>query len=171
MGDLTWRTIRIAVLLLIVIGLSTRNVGTWNRGMAAEPADPVPEFHLVTMDGSSVGKASLNGKPALLMFWAPWCRVCQQELPVLGKFYQEDRPSQLQVLSIGFADSQDNIEEFIHAHPDTFVFPTAYDEDNVVAKNFRIRATPTFVLLNGKGQIQLVHQGGGIMLTQNTERF
>lgn len=97
--------------------------------------------------------------------------MCQQELPVLGKFYQEDRPSQLQVLSIGFADSQDNIEEFIHAHPDTFVFPTAYDEDNVVAKNFRIRATPTFVLLNGKGQIQLVHQGVGIMFNSEYRAF
>ena len=48
------------------------------------------------------------------------------------------------------------------SHPETFVFPTAYDEENWVSRAFQVTATPTFVLLDSSGNILLVHRGGGV---------
>ncbi len=96
------------------------------------------------------------------MFWAPWCPVCQKELPILGRFYQQEKPTQLQVIAIGFADRRENVEAYVKTHPELFVFPTAYDEENWVSQAFRVTATPTFVLLDSSGTILLVHRGGGI---------
>jgi thiol-disulfide isomerase/thioredoxin len=62
---------------------------------ATQAVSPVPPFELVTFEGESYSNESLKGRPALLVFWAPWCKVCQKDLPVMGEFYQRERPAQL----------------------------------------------------------------------------
>ena len=134
---------------------------------SALPATPAistaPAFEVVTFTGESYSTESLKGRPALLVFRAPWCKVCQRDLPLLGAFYQRERPGQLHVISIGFADTRTNIAQFIKERPGTFVFPSAYDEDRWVAQTFKINATPTYVLLDAQGNILLVHRGGGLL--------
>jgi thiol-disulfide isomerase/thioredoxin len=107
----------------------------------------------------------------LLVFWAPWCKVCQRELPLLREFYEQDRPAQLRVVSIGFADTRTNVEHFVKGRSDTFVFPTAYDEERWVAQAFKVNATPTYVLLSAQGNIVLVHRGGGILQNVQFREF
>ena len=63
---------------------------------------PAPGFELITLGGETYSKDSLKGQPVLLVFWAPWCKVCQRELPVLSQFSIKDKPGQLRVISIGF---------------------------------------------------------------------
>jgi thiol-disulfide isomerase/thioredoxin len=157
------RSTQLALLVLAVTGLSFT---TW-AGQAAEAAvetavSAAPSFDLVTLTGEAYSKESLKGRPALLMFWAPWCPVCRKELPILGRFYQQEKPAQLQVISIGFADRRGNVEAYVKSHPETFVFPTAFDEENWVSQAFKVTATPTFVLMDSSGNILLVHRGGGI---------
>ena len=138
----------------------------------SEAADStVPSFELVTFGGEVYSDKSLPGQPTLLMFWAPWCNVCQRELPLLEQFYRESRPAQLRMLSIGFADSRTNVEAFVKARPNVFVFPTAYDEDRWVANAFKINATPTYVLVDARGNVVLVHRGGGLLLSVQFREF
>lgn len=142
-----------------------------STGKAAPATVPAPDFHLTTTDGATVNKTTLKGKPVLMMFWAPWCHVCRDELPILAKFVQKDKPAQLEVLAVAFADTRTNVEEYIRTHRETFVFPTAYDEDNIVAADYGMRATPTFVVLNDEGNIELVHQGGAITFNPQYRQF
>jgi len=130
---------------------------------AAATSSTAPAFELVTFGGESYSNESLKGRPALLVFWAPWCKVCQRDLPLLWEFYQREKPSQLRVVSIGFADTRTNVALFVQERSRTFVFPSAYDEDRWVAQAFKVNATPTYVLLDAKGSIVLVHRGGGIL--------
>jgi len=122
-----------------------------------------PAFDLVTLGGEAYSNKSLKGQPALLMFWAPWCNVCQRELPLMAQFHVKEKPAQLRLISIAFADRRHNVEEYVHSHQSTFVFPTAYDVDDDVSQAFKITATPTFVLLDAQGNIALVHRGGGLL--------
>jgi thiol-disulfide isomerase/thioredoxin len=140
------------------------------EAMAALEGAPGPAFEVVTFAGEAYSKDSLKGKPALLIFWASWCPVCQKELPVLGRFYAKDRPAQLRVLSIGFSDLRGNIERYVKAHPEV-VFPTAFDIDNDVAQAFKITATPTLVLLDAQGSIVLVHRGAGVLENPRFREF
>ena len=136
---------------------------------AAEVA--APEFSVGTLTGDTYTSAMLKGQPTLLAFWAPWCKVCQRELPALAEFSQQDKPSTLRIFSIGFADSRGNVEDFVKARRATFVFPTAYDEGNQIARSYRINATPTFVLVNDQGYVVLVHRGGGLLQNVQFREF
>jgi thiol-disulfide isomerase/thioredoxin len=153
-------------LLCLVVALDTATIGSGgDRGEASAEAtsSAAPSFELVTLAGETYSKESLKGRPALLVFWAPWCKVCQRELPMLAQFYAKEKPSQLTMISIGFADFRGNVEDYVKSHQTTFVFPTAFDEENWVSQAFRVNATPTYVLLDSQGSIILVHRGAGIL--------
>ncbi|MGZ8382697.1 MAG: TlpA family protein disulfide reductase [Nitrospira sp.] len=140
-------------------------------GWGGSTLTPSPEFELVTSTGDVISNATLRSRPALLVFWAPWCNVCRKELPEIANFYRRDKPEQLRVLSIGFADLRSNVETFVKARPEVFVFPTAYDEDRWVTQAFKVRVTPTYVLLDADGQVALTHFGGGLLQNEQFQAF
>jgi thiol-disulfide isomerase/thioredoxin len=167
-----WRpwltTIRGGVIGFIMVSLSLL-FGVL-PGIAA-PSVPAPEFQLRAFDGQTYSKTSLQGRPTLLVFWAPWCRYCQMELPILAKFYQGNKPEPLQVLTIAFSDTRAHVEEYVTSNPATFVFPTAYDQDNAVAQAFGVNATPTFVVMDAQGKMILAHRGAGINRNPQYQEF
>jgi thiol-disulfide isomerase/thioredoxin len=130
-----------------------------------------PDFTVTTLDGKRITKASLQGKPALLMFWASWCGTCQHELPNVKALYEQHKAKGLQAVAIGFQDDEANIRGYVKAHQNTFIFPAAYDTGNQVSTLFRARGTPTFVLLDAQGRIALVHTGGGVLQNPAFQQF
>jgi thiol-disulfide isomerase/thioredoxin len=152
---------------MMVAGVLLACVWLMQAGTAAAGVVQAPDFNIVTLTGDRLTKDSLQGRPALLIFWAPWCRFCQKELPVLSRFVKAEKPAALRVLSIGFADSQSNIAGYVATHADAFAFPTSYDRDNEMARAYRVTATPTTVLVNERGEVVLVHWGAGLF--QNVE--
>jgi len=136
-----------------------------------EAAPSAPGFELITLGGETYSKDSLKGQPALLVFWAPWCKVCQRELPVLSQFSIKDKPGKLRMISIGFADRRGNVEAYVKAHPEAFGFPTAFDVDNDVAQAFKVTATPTLVLVDSMGNIVLTHRGAGLLQNVQFREF
>lgn len=158
-----WVSPSLAACFIALLVLTESNAATLNA--------PAPPFELVTFAGEAFGNESLKGRPVLLVFWAPWCRVCQRDLPLIGEFAQREKPASLHILAIGFADTRTNVEQFVKARSDTFVFPTAYDEDRWVAQSFKINATPTYVLLDAQGHVVLFHPGGGILQNRQFREF
>jgi len=155
-----WTGKIVLALVLVLYGLSGPG---GEAGTAVVAGASAPAFELVTFDGEAYNRDSLKGRPALLVFWASWCPVCQKELPVLGQFYKKDKPAQMRMISIGFSDLRGNIEKYVKAHPDSFIYPTAFDIDNDVAQAFNVTATPTLVLLDAQGTIVLIHRGAGVL--------
>jgi thiol-disulfide isomerase/thioredoxin len=138
---------------------------------AAVSSDTAPDFSLTTLDGTTITRASLQGKPTLLMFWASWCGTCQHELPNVKALYERHKAKGLQAVAIGFQDQEAAIRGYVKAHQSTFVFPTAYDAGDTVATLFRARGTPTFVLLDALGRVAMIHTGGGILHNPNLQQF
>ncbi len=137
----------------------------------AVSSQAAPDFSVTTLDGKTITKASLQGKPTLLMFWASWCGTCQHELPNVKALYEQHKAKGLQAVAIGFQDEEANIRSYVQAHQSTFTFPAAYDARNQVSTLFRARGTPTFVLLDAQGGIALVHTGGGFLQNPAFQKF
>ena len=160
--DLLRKTSVILTSLFLVFGCSGID-----EAVAQAVNEPAPEFQVYTMDGRFFSPYSLD-EQALLMFWAPWCGVCRSELPKLARYYRETGFSGLQVLTIGTSASRDRVTGYVKDQPDTFVFPTVYDDGRLLAEAFGIRAFPTYVLIDIEGTIQMIHRGGGVL---NSRKF
>ena len=137
----------------------------------AVSSEAAPDFSLTTLDGKTITKASLQGQPTLLMFWASWCGTCRHELPNVKTLYEQHKAKGFHAVAIGFRDEEANIRGYVQAHQSTFVFPAAYDTRNQVSTLFKARGTPTFVLLDAQGRIALVHTGGGVLHNPAFQKF
>jgi peroxiredoxin len=108
---------RIVLSLSIMIGMATFFIPCLQVGRAASPSQPdcpscnsfgvqrsqekkeAPAFSLKGLDGNQVSLSDFTGKPVLITFWATWCTSCQEEMPILEKFFQRRR-DQLTILLI-----------------------------------------------------------------------
>jgi len=121
-----------------------------------------PDFAIQTREGHMITRASLAGKPTLMVFWASSCEVCREELPKIHQLFKKTQGT-LGVVAIGFLDGKEAIMGYVKSHAETFSFPTAYDKNDQVAETFRVRATPTLFLLDQEGRIVLTYRGGGLI--------
>ena len=70
-------------------------------------------------DGGAFNMAALRSKPLLLNFWATWCPPCVEELPLLSRFYIENKAKGWQVLGLA-VDQVDSVKRFLAKTPVTF---------------------------------------------------
>lgn len=161
--------------ILVVLLISTIGVGSAFAKQAAvlegEMTAPSPDFQFTTLSGEPLTKQALKGNPTLLMFWATWCGVCRDELPWIHKLDVRAKPMGLQIVAVAFADDKNTVIKYVEKHKSTFSFPTVFDAGNTMASKFRVRATPTFFLLDGNGDVLLMHIGGGILGDTNFRRL
>ena len=71
---------------------------------------------LDTPDGGKMSLAAFKGKPVLVNFWATWCPPCVEELPLLDRFYRENKANSWQVVGIA-VDQRDPVVRFLGKMP------------------------------------------------------
>ena len=84
--------------------------------------DPFWSQTFETPDGASLAMASFSGKPLLVNFWATWCPPCVEELPLLERFYQENKAKSWQVLGLA-VDQRSAVRAWLQSKP--LGFPVA----------------------------------------------
>jgi thiol-disulfide isomerase/thioredoxin len=108
-------------------------------------------FTATTVDGEPFDAASLEGKPAVFWFWAPWCSTCAAEAPYvldLAKQYG-DRVNVVGVASLG---QRSEMAEFIE-RTGTSSLTHLNDEVGAVWQHFGITAQATFALVDSAGAV------------------
>ena len=70
-------------------------------------------------DGSKLAMQSLKGKPLLINFWATWCPPCVEELPLLERFYNQNKGKSMQIIGLA-ADKPEAVRAFLKKLPLTF---------------------------------------------------
>lgn len=115
--------------------------------------------------------ASLKGKPVLLFFWAHWCGDCKQQGPIVAALASKYAPQGLVVIGptqhYGYvAGGKDAAPEeetpYIEAIRNQFYggipgMAVPVSEENF--RNYGASTTPTLVLVDRKGVVQLFNPG------------
>jgi thiol-disulfide isomerase/thioredoxin len=115
--------------------------------------------------------AALRGKPVLLFFWAHWCPDCKQEEHILAALTREYSAKGLVLIAptqhygyvasgeeAGPAEELKYIEQIRHQfYADLLSVPAPLSEANF--RNYGASTTPTLVLIDRQGIVQLYHPG------------
>jgi len=110
-----------------------------------------PSAVATTLEGERVSLESLRGKPVLLAFWAPWCKVCAAESQNLSwaRRFAGDRA---QVLSVA-ASFEDLGQVRAYARDHAVDYPVLLGGDPL-AQAFRVEAFPTIYFIDADGRIK-----------------
>jgi thiol-disulfide isomerase/thioredoxin len=90
--------------------------------IAANGLDELWQMQFDTPDGGKLAMQTLKGKPLLINFWATWCAPCVEELPLLERFYSQNKSKNnksLQILGLA-ADKPAAVQVFLKKLPLTF---------------------------------------------------
>ncbi|NGP87665.1 TlpA disulfide reductase family protein [Fodinibius halophilus] len=159
-------------LLIIACGAPNKKVSDstqTSKGQTANTQDSsqqqfkeAPDFTLKTMKGDTFTLSDHKGKVVVLNFWATWCGPCREEIPDFMELYKEMKNDG--VLFVGVSlDDEGWAKVRPYANEMDINYPIMVDDDNVSRKYGPIRAIPTTLIINKKGQVEYVAPG---MLTK-----
>jgi len=126
-----------------------RVTGTASRAAGTEVA-AVYDFSGTTIDGGSFEGSSLQGAPAVLWFWAPWCPTCRGQVDGVTAL-AERHDGEVSVIGVGGLDDAGAIADFAEEHD--MGIPHLQDPDGAVWRHFGITAQSAYVVLDADGVV------------------
>jgi cytochrome c biogenesis protein CcmG/thiol:disulfide interchange protein DsbE len=147
-----------AVVALCVVGsLAGIALANSGPGSASGPGPgqvlgsaPAAAFSLPVLghSGQQVSLSDYSGRPVIVNFFASWCGPCQQETPLLAKFY---RTSKVALVGLDENDVLSNAMSFTRARGVTY--PVGWDPHFSAANAYGVVALPQTFFLNAKHHI------------------
>ena len=112
-----------------------------------------PQTRFTLLDGSSKTTADLQGKVALINFWATSCTTCVAEMPMLVNTHEKFRARGYETIAVAMSyDPPAYVVNF--AQTRKLPFPVAIDNTGAVAQAWGdVKLTPTTFLVNKRGEI------------------
>ena len=102
----------------------------------------------------------LEGKVAIINFWATWCQPCLVELPHLDRMHKELGKKGFVVVAIS-TDSPKTIAKvrtYIHRY--AYSFPVLLDKDGHVSRLLNpVGQAPYSIVLDRLGRVRIRHEG------------
>ncbi len=133
------------VLLVLFAGLSAWQT---RRHLKDIPAPPVS---LSKLGGGVASLAELKGKPAMVVFWAPWCGVCKTDSDNVSRVQRWVGASANVVSIVTAFNALSEVEGYVK---DQGVdYPVLLGGDAEVAA-FRVNAFPTVYFLDSEGRVK-----------------
>lgn len=124
---------------------------------AMDAAAPAAELAVTgtTVDGEPLDLvAHLDGRPAVLWFWAPWCPVCAAEADEVAA---QAAASAGEVTFVGVAarDGVEAMRTFVERHG-LDGFEHLADEEGALWERFGVAAQPAYAFVSADGTLRVV---------------
>jgi thiol-disulfide isomerase/thioredoxin len=125
-------------------------------GLSASPkaaADDRLNFTGTTLSGAPFNGASLQGKPAVLWFWTPWCPFCNAEAPGVSQV----AASNPKVTFLGIAGRSDDgqMQNFVSKY--SLNFTNLNDADGSLWARYNVPWQPAYVFYKADGSSTFVN--------------
>lgn len=138
------------LLTLAACGAETGSDSSTGPGENAIGKSDVYEFDGTTLEGESFDGAQLEGKPAVLWFWAPWCPTCRAQIPNLTQL-ANNYDGEVAVVGVGGQDSEDAIRDIAADIPH---LTHLIDDEGQVWSHFEVTAQSTYTVIGADGEIE-----------------
>lgn len=117
-----------------------------------------PNFVMESYEGKQINlmKTVAKNKYTLVMFWASWCHKCEQEIPALIPLYARTHPQGFEAIGVSIDQNRQTWTNIIEQRGMQYINVSQLQGwDSPIVTDYKITATPTYFLLNSKGEIVL----------------
>lgn len=123
-------------------------------GCSTETPIHLDRLTVQNLNGAPVSLGQFAGKPMAVTFWATTCPGCVAEIPHMSALYEKFAAKGVQV--IGLAMSYDDLGQLKAMVAEKHIpYTVLQDKTGAAAEAFGpVRLTPTFFVLDGKGNIR-----------------
>lgn len=113
---------------------------------------PAPGLALRTLNGQYFSPSRLQGKPAVVNFWASWCVDCKTEQPALLAAYRTFAPRGVVFVGVDYDDTAADARAF--ARKERMLWPTLSDPAERAALSYGVYGVPETFLIDRRGVIR-----------------
>jgi cytochrome c biogenesis protein CcmG, thiol:disulfide interchange protein DsbE len=138
----------VAASLVAVAVVASGSAGS--AGTAPAPAAPVFSLPVLGHSGQKVALSDYAGRPLIVNFFASWCEPCQQETPLLARFYRTEH-GKVAIVGLDENDVLGSAMSFIRK--EGVGYPVGFDPEVIAASAYGVAGLPQTFFLNAKHRI------------------
>jgi thiol-disulfide isomerase/thioredoxin len=128
------------------------------KGIITLDGRQAPPLMLKDLDGESWDISKARGRWLFVHFWASWCGPCRKEMPTIQAIYNQFDKSQLEIVIINTAESEDTVFSFL-ASIQMDINPLL-DRDGLVTEQWQPRGLPSTYFVDPAGKLRYLALGG-----------
>jgi thiol-disulfide isomerase/thioredoxin len=114
------------------------------------------DFSLQDLEQAPVSLGQIVGKkPVLLLFWAGWCPICREKVPVLNRIHREGAVA---VVAVNVKESPKKVKAAVRSLG--IRYPVLLDTDGSVARKYKVPGIPAYIVIDTAGRI--VYDGNAL---------
>ena len=117
---------------------------------AADPAAPAFSLPVLGQSAQKISLSDYAGKPLIVNFFASWCEPCQQETPLLARFY---RAEHAKVAIVGLDENDVLGSAMSFTRKEGVGYPVGFDPEAVAASAYGVAALPQTFFLDARHRI------------------
>ncbi len=153
-----------ATAVLVVAAIAVSLAGSRSSGSSAQPDPVAPGFTLTALGdpGHHITLSQYAGKPLIVNFWASWCPPCQQETPLLARWYTAQHGH---VILVGLDENDTAASALDFARAKGVTYPIGADPELAAANAYGVVALPQTFFLNAQHRI-VDHVYGAVTLAE-----
>ena len=142
------------LVILLSVAFSASTVfaagGLFDHPLAGKKA---PDVSLETMKGDQISLTqTIQGKKAIVFFWATWCPHCQDQLRALQEKKSQLEREGIVLVLVDIGEDRDIVQRFLKEKKyDLNVF---LDQNNYVAETYSVFGIPTLFFIGSDGVVR-----------------
>ena len=122
-----------------------------SRNMLDADGEAAPPLRGVTLDGEVYGLAGVSGRPALIYFFAPWCKICAASADNLVRLRRWRDEEDLEIVAVALDwQTAEEVREYVERHELNVKVVLGSRE---VTRDWQIQAYPSYYVLDERHRV------------------
>ncbi len=122
-----------------------------SRNMLAADGEVAPELQGETLTGQPYDLEDARARPALVYFFAPWCKICAASSGNLNRLRRWRDSEEIEIVAVALDwGAAEEVRDYVERH-DFDV--TVVLGDASIARQWQIQAYPSYYVLNSEHRI------------------
>ncbi len=122
-----------------------------SRNMLAADGRAAPELRGTTLTGQPYDLGDARARPALVYFFAPWCRICAASAGNLNRLRRWRDTDEIEIVAVALDwGVADEVRDYVERHD---LDVTVVLGDANVARQWQIKAFPSYYVLNSEHRL------------------